>query len=107
MKDLCLETFNSFISPMIYWENHKQIKKWGIQKHSAATWMLILSEEHGELAQAILQYHYEGKDIDKIIKEAIQAATVAIKIAEMFLADRCMAADIVDSETLAKQILGE
>ncbi len=105
MKDLCLETY-SCITPLIYWENHRQIKRWGIQEHDAATWMLILSEEHGELAQALLQYEYEDGPVDQVIKEAIQIATLAIKIAEMFLAERCEKYITVSNDTLARQILG-
>jgi hypothetical protein len=107
LKDLLLETFTTFIQPLIFWENHRQHRKWGVQNHDPATWMMILSEEHGELAQALLQYQYEDGDIDKVIKEAVQTATLAAKIAEMFLAERCTNHISIGSGNLARQILGE
>ena len=45
--------------------------------------MMILMEEIGELAQAILQANFEGRPKKDIEKEAIQVATVALKIARM------------------------
>lgn len=73
--------------PLIYWENHRQLARWGTQEHDPYCWFTILSEEVGELAQSILQYEFEDTDSHGIIKEAIQTATLAIKIAEMYLAD--------------------
>ncbi len=43
-----------------------------------------LSEEVGELNQAILQHHFEpakGKTKEDIYKEAVQVATMAIRVA--------------------------
>ena len=46
-----------------YWE---QVNKWGIQKRTLFEWMVYLTEEVGELAQAI--------------SEAVQVAALACKI---------------------------
>lgn len=107
MKDLCLESLTNVITPMIYWENHRQIRKWGVQEHEPATWMMILSEEHGELAEALLRYQYAGGSVDSVIKEAIHTATLAVKIAEMLLAQRSVTTITSGDQPLAKQILGE
>jgi len=105
MRDLLLETYKSKIEPLIFWENHRQIKKWGVQEHDAYTWFTILAEEFGELAQAILQNEFEQGIPEKVIKEAIQTATLAIKIAEMYRAK------LIDhpegSEAMARNILEE
>lgn len=67
-------------------ENLRQLTLWGIQKRTLAEWMLFLTEETGELAKAIAEYTYrEGLPSD-IYKEAIETATLALKIAEMIKA---------------------
>jgi NTP pyrophosphatase (non-canonical NTP hydrolase) len=61
-------------------EHWKQLGKWGIQKRSLFEWMTYLTEEVGELAQAIAEYEYrDGKSIE-IEKEGIQVAALACKI---------------------------
>lgn len=64
-------------------ESDKQIKKWGIQAHTLFEWCNYTTEELGELAKAIAEYHYRDGDIVEIKKEAIQVATLALKIAAM------------------------
>ena len=68
---------------MIAAEDIRQIEKWGYQVHSIETWYLILAEEVGELAKAILEAKVQGGGLSIMEKEATQAATVAIKIARM------------------------
>jgi len=65
-------------------ENRSQLKKWGIQTHSAFEWLTYTTEELGELANAISEHEYRGGDIEDVVREAIQVATLALKIAEMF-----------------------
>lgn len=48
------------------------------QIHAAA----IVGEEAGELLQATLQCKYENGSIEKVRKEAIQTATMAIRFLE-------------------------
>ena len=64
-------------------EDQRQVKKWGVQRHDPFIWMTILTEEVGELAQAILKAKFEKGAIERIATEAIQVATLALKIAKM------------------------
>lgn len=64
-------------------ENGFQLMKWGIQTHSPFEWMCYLTEEVGELAKAIAEAEYRAEDKREIVREAIQVATLALKIAEM------------------------
>lgn len=64
-------------------EDLKQFNKWGVQQHDPYRWLAILVEEVGELAQAILKNEFENDITEKIENEAIQVATLALKIAKM------------------------
>lgn len=64
-------------------EDKAQIKKWGEQTHSPAEWMMFLGEEFGELAQAISEWWFREGGLEEVEKEAVQTATLALKIAEM------------------------
>jgi NTP pyrophosphatase (non-canonical NTP hydrolase) len=68
---------------MIEIENEAQIKKWGYQEHSLWEWLAFTLEELGELSEAISEQHFRDGNVDDIIKEAVQVATLAIKIAVM------------------------
>ncbi len=72
-----------YLTKAIIEENRKQIDKWGIQKHTLFVWQTALTEEVGELAEAILKNHFDKESLSNIFKEAIQTATLALKIAEM------------------------
>jgi len=65
-------------------ENENQVEKWGIQCVTAFEWLTYTTEELGELAQAIKEYEYRDGTAEQIVKEAIQLATLALKIAEIF-----------------------
>ncbi len=82
MKDLCLETNN--FHREIEEENRRQLDKWGIQDHLPAEWLMFATEELGELAEAIGEWQFRGDSRENVVKEAIQTATLCIKIAEMF-----------------------
>ncbi len=69
-------------------EHFFQIKKWGIQTHSFFEWCNYITEELGELAKAIAENEYRHGTKQEIIDEAIQVATLALKIAEMCLNDK-------------------
>lgn len=43
--------------------------------------LAALTEEVGELAQAMLQHRYEDGDEDRIYEEAVQVAVMAMRIA--------------------------
>jgi NTP pyrophosphatase (non-canonical NTP hydrolase) len=68
-------------------EDRNQIRKWGRQCVPSHKWLGYLTEEVGELAQAINKtysdYDKEGVENVNIRNEAIQVATLALKIATM------------------------
>lgn len=64
-------------------ESQRQIRKWGIQTHTMFEWLNYATEELGELAKAISEHQYRNGTKDDIYKEAIQVATLSLKIAEM------------------------
>jgi len=68
-------------------ENLRQISKWGIQNRTAFEWLGYTTEELGSLAKAINEHHYRGGAKEKVISEAFQVATLALKIAEMYKQD--------------------
>lgn len=68
-------------------ESRRQIAKWGAQRHSPAEWLTILAEEFGELAKEVCELHWAERvtfeSREKLYAEAIQLATLALKVAEM------------------------
>ena len=74
---------NPFAFQWIEQENQRQLNKWGVQIHSPFVWLGITLEEFGELAKAINEWWFRGGNINEVRKEAIQVATLALKIAEM------------------------
>jgi len=86
MKDLCLNTYTEKIAPLVFRENHRQLEKWGVQDHLPAEWLMFTVEELGELAEAIGEWNYRNGLVEDVVKEAIQTATLSLKIAEMFQA---------------------
>lgn len=65
-------------------ERDQQDKQWGIQRHDYGTWLKILVEEVGEVAQAmqIDMYCAKESDANNLYKELIQVSAVAAAIAE-------------------------
>lgn len=64
-------------------ESEAQIEKWGYQQHSLWKWLAFTLEELGELSEAISEHSFRNGSVDNIIDEAIQVATLSIKIAVM------------------------
>lgn len=64
-------------------EDEAQINKWGYQTHSFPEWCSILGEEVGELNAAVLRHIFYEDSPESIFREAVQVATLAIKIAVM------------------------
>ena len=64
-------------------EYERQLEKWGIQRVRLFEWLTYLVEEVGELADAIIKYTYRDGTPEEIMEEAVQAATLALKIAKM------------------------
>jgi NTP pyrophosphatase (non-canonical NTP hydrolase) len=65
-------------------EKSTQLGRWGIQRRSAFEWLTYLAEEVGEVAEAITEYEYREGTKEDVVKEAVQVATLALTIAEMF-----------------------
>ena len=68
-------------------ESHRQISKWGFQIHSVFEWLTYTTEELGSLAKAISENEYRNGSKEKVVSEAVQVATLALKIAKMFELD--------------------
>ncbi|MDI6755332.1 MAG: hypothetical protein QME78_13175 [Thermodesulfobacteriota bacterium] len=83
MKDLELK--NPELFGMVKQESLRQIWKWGIQDRESFEWLAYATEELGELSRAISEYQYRGDLQSKVVNEAIQTATLCLKIAEMFI----------------------
>jgi len=49
--------------------------------------LAYLTEELGEMAEAISEYEYREGTKEQVVHEAIQVATLALKVAEMFEAE--------------------
>jgi len=82
MKDRCFELWNT-LERLVKLEHENQITKWGIQDHDLFKWLTFTTEELGELAKEISEQQFRNGTKEKIVKEAIQTATLCLKIAEM------------------------
>ena len=69
----------------VHEENVRQLKKWGVQVHASFEWLTYTAEELGSLAKAIGEFEYRDGPASKVVNEAIQVATLSLKIAEMFM----------------------
>ena len=67
-----MEAVAERVGRLIEKEREKQDHKWGVQNHSTEMWLMILTEELGELAEA----HLANNHTDYIL-ELIQVAAVA------------------------------
>lgn len=83
MKDLLLT--DRAMWDLVQLESQCQAHKWGIQDRTAFEWMTYITEEVGELAQAVSEHAYRGGRASTAAKEAIQAATLCLKLAEMYI----------------------
>lgn len=82
LTDRQLEDPNLF--PLVLKEGQRQVAKWGVQTRSGFEWVTYLTEEVGELAEAVSEHRYRGGSWRDVQTEAIQVATLALKIAEMY-----------------------
>ena len=64
-------------------EHAQQIKKWGIQDRTPFEWLAYTLEELGELSEAISEMYYRNGSKDDVFREALQVATLSLKIAHM------------------------
>ena len=65
-------------------ERHRQDEKWGEQNHDDYRWLAIITEEVGELAQAILHDEFGGHAAGTTRAELTHVAAVAIQWLECF-----------------------
>ena len=72
-------------------ERTRQLAKWGTQRHDFPVWLVVLQEEVGEFAQALLNHRSatfagdrEARRIYRLqmMAEAIQIAAVAVAMVE-------------------------
>ena len=82
--DRCLTNLQILIDK-VGLENNRQLLKWGIQTREPAEWLMYTTEELGEVAKAISENYYRDGSREGVVKEAIQTATLCLKIAEMYL----------------------
>lgn len=83
MEDLKLK--DSRIFQLVQQENERQLAKWGAEDRSPFEWLAYTTEELGEMANAISEEYYRDGHPGHVVKEAIQTATLCLKIAEMYL----------------------
>lgn len=83
-KDKCFKHFNILMS-MVEKEHNYQIQKWGVQSRTPFEWMTYITEEVGELANAVSENVYRNGNNNDVVKEAIQTATLCLKVAEMYI----------------------
>lgn len=67
------------VQNLIRAERERQDKKWGEQNHDDYRWLAILTEEVGELAQAILHDEFGGSHAGTTQTELVQVAAVAVQ----------------------------
>jgi hypothetical protein len=66
-------------------ERWRQDAKWGEQNNDPFTYLAVLSEEVGELAQAALHTKFGGHAAEGLYTEAVHTAAVALAIVECLL----------------------
>jgi hypothetical protein len=88
-RDRCLATLletthvPSLVAEVVA-ESDRQVAKFGVQRHTPAEWGLIIAEELGELGKELCRAHFDSApNPSNLRREAIQVATLALKIAEM------------------------
>ena len=92
-EDQKLESIEK-LKELVLAEHSRQLNKWGVQERTSFEWMDYLTEELGELAEAISEKEYRSDDFSRpeytrnIVEEAIQVATLSLKIAEMFMKEK-------------------
>ena len=74
---------NKWIIRNVQQESARQILKWGYQIHTVFEWLTYTTEELGSLAKAISENEYRNGSKEKVVSEAVQVATLALKIAKM------------------------
>jgi len=81
--DRCLVGIEGLFKAVLM-EHNRQLSKWGIQNATIFEWLCYLTEEVGELNEAAAENEYRVGSPEEVYKEAIQVATLALKIAEIY-----------------------
>jgi len=71
-------------------ERDAQDSKWGIQRHSMTSWLVILGEEFGEVCKEVCDCWTKGDSPElrrRMRQELIQVAAVAVAVLEQL--DEC------------------
>lgn len=84
MRDLLLRDHQVF--DLVRLEAARAVSIHGIQDRHPFEWLAFLSEEFGELAKAMNEAVYRDGSPSNVAAEAVQVATLALKIAEMYRA---------------------
>lgn len=84
LKDNAFKKMPALVT-LLQAENARQLKKWGVQTRTEFEWLAYITEELGELSKAISENTYRDGFVKPIINEAIQVATLSLKVAEMYL----------------------
>lgn len=84
ITDRGLKALPTLVS-LIQVECARQIEKWGIQDKTPFEWVTYTTEELGELAEAVTNFEYGRGRKRHVVAEAIETATLCLKIAEMYL----------------------
>jgi NTP pyrophosphatase (non-canonical NTP hydrolase) len=79
-----LLAYRTALFDAVYDEHIRQVEKWGVQDRTPFEWLTYTTEELGEVANAISECEYRDGNKREVVKEAIQLATLALKIAEMY-----------------------
>ncbi len=69
-------------------ERQRQEMKWGEQNHDPFTYLAVLTEEVGELAQAALHTRFGGSKAAGLREEAVHTAAVALAIVQCLDRDK-------------------
>lgn len=77
------EDFTKIVND-IFAERKRQDTKWGEQNHDDYRWLAILTEEVGELAQAVLHDEFGGKAAGTAETELLHVAAVSAQWLEHF-----------------------
>lgn len=68
-------------------ERERQNQKWGVQNHDDGTWLMILTEEVGEVAESMQRAKGWGKETDanNKLEEIIHVCAVSLRMIEQIL----------------------
>jgi len=82
LTDFIRREYQDLIYDEIAQERYKQQEKWGVQTHSLSEWLMILSEEFGEVCKSFNESYFRDISLLLVRKELVQTIAVAIAIIE-------------------------